>query len=75
MFSLCRSVTLVPVNSSNYLTDPTQTIYSPSSETHRGIGFPQYLFLEKHQSWESLSQLVNLFYWIDFGTHVAFMLF
>lgn len=75
MFYLCKSVTLTPVSSSSSLTDPTQTISSPSSETHNGIGFPQYLFLEKHQSWESLSQFVNLFYWIDLGTHVAFILF
>lgn len=75
MCSLCKSVTLAPVSSSNYLTEPTQTISSPSSETHKGIGLPQYLFLEKHQSCESLSQLVNLFSWIFLGTQVAFILF
>ncbi len=49
--------------------------YSPSYETHNGIGFPQYLFLEKRQFYESFYQFVNLFYWIDFGTQLAFMLF
>ena len=52
-----------------------RTTYSPSYETHNGIGFPQYLFLEKHQSCESFNQFVNLFSWIDFGTQLAFMLF
>ena len=45
-----------------------QTISSPSSDTHKGIGLPQYLFREKHQSLASFSQLSNRFYWIDFGT-------
>jgi len=75
MCYLWRSVTFWPVNSSNYLTEPTQTIYWPSSETHKGMGLPQYLFLEKHQSLASLSQLSNLFYWIVLGTQYALWLF
>ncbi len=51
------------------------TISRPSSEIQRGIGLPQYLFLEKHQSLASLSQLSNLFSWITFGTQVALWLF
>lgn len=66
---------LVPVSSSNSLTEPTQTISSPSSETHRGIGLPQKRFLEKHQSLASLSQLLNFPYWMALGTHLASVLF
>jgi len=62
MFYLWRSVTLAPVNSSSSLREPTHTISSPSEETQRGIGFPQNLFLEKHQSFASFSQLSNFFY-------------
>ena len=71
MFYLCRSVILAPVSSSSYLIEPTHIISQPSSETQRGIGLPQNLLLEKHQSLASLSQLSNFFSWIDFGTQYA----
>lgn len=54
---------------------PTQIISSKSSDTQRGIGLPQYLFLEKHQSSAFSSQLLNLFSYAKRGTHVAFLLF
>lgn len=60
--SLCRSlISPHPDSSYNSLIDPTQTTSSKSSDTQIGIGLPQYLFLEKHQSLESCSQFLNLF--------------
>jgi len=51
---MCKSSIIVsfgnPANSINSSTDPMQTISSKSSDAHNGIGLPQYLFLEKHQS-------------------------
>ncbi len=72
--SLCKSATLAPVNSSSSFLEPTQTTSSPSSETQSGMGLPQNRFLEKHQSSAPASQLLNLPYWIAFGTHFAFRL-
>lgn len=55
--------------------EPTQTASSKSSLTQIGIGLPQNLFLLKHQSYASSNQLLNLPSWIDYGTHLAFLLF
>jgi hypothetical protein len=40
-----------------------------------GMGLPQYLFLEKHQSLASTSQLWKRLSWTKDGTHVLFLLF
>lgn len=73
----CLWMSVIPVfpeSSSNSFTDPTTTISSPSSLIQIGIGFPHYLFLEKHQSLASSNQLWNLCSWIFFGTHLVFIL-
>ena len=62
-------------NSCNSLMEPTQIISYMSSLAQIGIGLPQYLFLEKHQSFASASQLWNLFSWTNAGTHLEFWLF
>lgn len=64
-----------PDNSYNSFFEPTQTISSISSEAQIGIGFPQNLFLEKHQSLASANQLWNLFSYTKAGIHLAFILF
>lgn len=75
MLSLCKSVIFsTPDNCFNSSIDPTQTISSKSSLAQIGIGFPQNLFLLKHQSYASSNQLLNLPSWIACGTHLAFLL-
>lgn len=57
-----------PDNLYSSSTDPIQTTSSKSSDTQSGIGLPQNLFLEKHQSLASSSQLLNLFSYAKEGT-------
>lgn len=64
-----------PESSYNSAIEPTQTISSMSSEAQIGIGFPQNLLLEKHQSLASESQFLKRFSCTNAGTHLGSSLF
>ena len=52
----------------NLLDSHNNITSSPSSLIHRGMGVPQYLFLDIAQSLASLNQLANLFSLTNSGT-------
>ena len=64
-----------PESCYNSAIEPTQTISYMSSEAQIGIGLPQYLFLEKHQSLASASQFLKRFSCTNVGTHLGSSLF
>lgn len=66
--SLWRSVVSTPVSSLSSWMEPTQTISSRSSLTHRGMGVPKYRFLEMAQSCASRNQLAKRFSFTNPGT-------
>ena len=72
--SLCMSVIFLPESCSSSSIEPTTLISYSSSEIQIGIGLPQSLFLDTHQSLTSESQLWNLPSCTSLGTHLDFLL-